>query len=517
VSYIGVDIGTSVIKAARFDTDGRQLAVASRPAQVTNPRPGWFEQDMDDVVAAVADVIGQLVGGGAPAPELVALTGQGDGVWLTDADGHAVRPAVSWMDARAAGIVDRWQADGTVTAAFRRTGGAMFPGSPGPVLAWLDAYEPDVLDRARTAGYCKDMVMQRLTGLRGTDASDASQPFLDPVTRTYARDVLDHCGLAHRADLLAPVVEPVPAAGLTGKAAMLLGLPEGTPVTAGPFDLPACALGSGVTAPGQGHLIVGTTLACQVIATDLDFSGEAAGLTLALTTPGRWLRAMPAMVGTAALDWILARVGVAHAEVDDLLAETAPGAGGVDCLPYFSPAGERAPFVESGARARLDGLTLHTSTGELVRAVCEGIAFAARHCFEAASAGGTTLQDVTCCGGGTRSRHWLQLFADVLGREVRVAAKPEVGAYGAVLAGLAALDTGLDTGVDTSGWTEPAVVVQPESARTGVYAEKYARYLAALDRARIEWKERSLTHPSDAGLGHATGADGRSDAPGGPA
>ncbi|MEQ4204422.1 FGGY-family carbohydrate kinase [Actinopolymorpha sp. B9G3] len=517
MSYIGVDIGTSVIKAASFDTDGRQLAVASQPAQVVSPRPGWFEQDMDDVFAAVAGVIGQLVGGGAAPPELIALTGQGDGVWLVDADGHAARPAVSWMDARAAVIVDRWQADGTVEAAFRRTGGAMFPGSPGPVLAWLDAYEPDVLDRARTAGYCKDMVMQRLTGLRATDASDASQPFLDPATRTYARDVLDHCGLAHRADLLAPVVEPVPAAGLTGKAATLLGLPEGTPVTAGPFDLPACALGSGVTAPGQGHLIVGTTLACQVIVDTLDLSGEVAGLTLALTTPGQWLRAMPAMVGTAALDWILARVGVPHAEVDDLLAETEPGAGGVDCLPYFSPAGERAPFVESGARARLDGLTMHTSTGELVRAVCEGIAFAARHCFEAASAGGTTLQEVTCCGGGTRSRQWLQLFADVLGREVRVAAKPEVGAYGAVLAGLAAIDTGVDTGVDTGGWTEPAAVVQPAPASMGVYAEKYARYLAAVGRARTEWKERSLTHPSDAVRGHPAGADDQPGASGGPA
>lgn len=517
MTYIGVDIGTSVIKAAAFDRDGRQVALAAQPAQVVSPRSGWFEQDMDDVFAAVAGVIGQLTSAGAAAPELIALTGQGDGVWLLDADGHAVRPAVSWMDARAAGIVDRWQADGTVEAAFRRTGGAMFPGSPGPVLGWLDAYEPDALDRARTAGYCKDMVMQRLTGLRGTDASDASQPFLDPVTRSYAPDVLDQCGLAHRADLLAPVVEPVPAAGLTGKAATLLGLPEGTPVTAGPFDLPACALGSGVTEPGQGHLIVGTTLACQVVVDDLDLSGEVAGLTLALTTPGQWLRAMPAMVGTAALDWILARVGVAHAAVDDLLAETEPGAGGVECLPYFSPAGERAPFVESGARARLDGLTLHTSTGELVRAVCEGIAFAARHCFEAASAGGTTLREVTCCGGGTRSRQWLQLFADVLGREVRVAAKPEVGAYGAVLAGLPSINSGVDTGVDTSGWTEPAVVVQPASARTGVYAEKYARYLSTVDRARTQWKERSLTHPSDAGRVHPAGADGRSGAPGGPA
>ena len=490
MTYLGVDAGTSVIKAAAFDKAGRQLALESVPTRVTSPRPGWFEQDPDEVTAAVAKVVGAVAAATAAQgpPELVAVTGQGDGLWLLDADGRAVRPAVSWMDARAAGILGRWQADGTVAAAFRRTGGAMFPGSPGPVLAWLDAHEAESLDRARTAGYCKDLVMQRLTGVRATDASDASQPFLDPVARTYAVDVLDRCGLAHRRDLLAPVVEPVPTGGLLRDLAESLGVPAGTPVSAGPFDLPACALGSGVSEPGDGHLTVGTTLACQVVVDSLDMSAEPAGLTLALADPGRWLRAMPAMVGTAALDWVLGTIGARHEEVDAMLAATEPGARGASCLPYFSPAGERAPFVESGARARLDGLTVHTSREDLVRAVCEGIAFAARHCFEAAGLRGT----VAVCGGGIRSRRWLQMFADVLGREVRVASKPEVGAYGAVLAGLAAV--GAD--VDTTGWTEPDVVVQPAPDAAGVYAGGYERYRAAVDRARAEWSD---TGPSDTG------------------
>ena len=187
MTFIGVDIGTSVIKAAAFDDAGRQLALQSVPTRVVNPRPGWFEQDMDEVVAAVSEVVGRLAAGLDGPPALLALTGQGDGVRLVDEAGRAVRPAVSWMDARAAGIVDEWQAGGVVEDAFRRTGGAMFPGSPAPVLAWLDAHEPEVLDRAHTAAYCKDMVFQRLTGVRATDASDASQPFLDPRTRTVRR------------------------------------------------------------------------------------------------------------------------------------------------------------------------------------------------------------------------------------------------------------------------------------------------------------------------------------------
>jgi erythritol kinase (D-erythritol 1-phosphate-forming) len=199
---------------------------------------------------------------------------------------------------------------------------------------------------------------------------------------------------------------------------------------------------------------------------------------------------MPAMVGTAALDWVLAMIGARHTEVDSMLAGTRPDPGGVVCLPYFSPAGERAPFVEAGARARFDGLTVHTTRAELVRAVCEAIAMAARHCFEAAGlfepSAGRGRGTVTCCGGGIRSRHWLQMFADVLGREVRVASKPEVGAYGAVLAGVGALG-GL--GVDPAEWAEPDLVVQPVPALMGVYAGMYDRYRAAVDRARADWSQ----------------------------
>ncbi len=490
-TYVGVDVGTSVIKAALFDANGEQRALRSAPARVVNPREGWFEQDMDEVLAAVGEVVRALVDAestpGEP-PALLALTGQGDGVWLLDAEGRAVRSAVSWMDARAAGIADGWRADGTTEAVFRRTGGAMFPGCPAPVLAWFDRHEPEVLDRSATAAYCKDMVMQRLTGVRATDTSDSSLPFLDPVTRDYAPDVLDRCGLGHRTDLLAPVAEPLPTGALTAEGAALMGLPEGTPVSAGPFDLPACALGSGLAAtPGDGHLIVGTTLACQVAVAELRPGGEPAGLTIPLG-PDRWLRSMPAMVGTAALDWTLKLVGRTHDEVDPLLATGEPGAHGVRCLPYFSPAGERAPFVESGARARLDGLTVQTSTADVVRAVCEGIAFAARHCFEAAGLQG----EVAVCGGGIRSREWLRLFADALGRPVRVSACPEVGAYGAVLAGIAATDLPVDTEAWAHERAADTTVVNPGEGPAKRYAEEYERYRAAVDRARAEWKERQV-------------------------
>ncbi|MFI5678076.1 FGGY family carbohydrate kinase [Streptomyces cellulosae] len=469
--YVGIDVGTSIVKAAAFDGTGRELAVEARPVRL-DLHGGRVEQDMEEVYGAVVSVLDELTARVAEPVELAGLTGQGDGVWLVDADGRPVRAAASWMDGRAHELLDRWLADGTFEAVFRRTGSAMFPGCPGPLLAWLDRHEPKSLDAAAAAVYCKDMVFQRLTGAARvtTDVSDASMPFLDPRTRTYDEGVLELLGLAHRRDLLAPVADPIAVGRTRGE-----GLPPGVPVTNGPYDLPASALGAGVTSPGDGLLIVGTCLAALVATTDLDLSGEPAGLYISTDRPGHRLRALPAMVGTAALDWVLSTTGVRHEEVDGLLAETPPGAHGVRVLPYFAPSGERAPFVDPHLRAELTGVCLESTRADLVRAVCEGIGYAARHCLEAAGLTGS----LAVCGGGTRSPAWMRLLADVLGRPLRVV-EGEVGARGAVLA--AAERHGVP--LDAPAWTRPTTIVEPDARRAAYYAEGYAEHLDRLTQAR---------------------------------
>ncbi|MFJ7073325.1 FGGY family carbohydrate kinase [Streptomyces sp. NPDC098781] len=468
--YVGIDVGTSAVKAAAFDAEGRELAVASRPVPLAL-HGGQVEQDMEEVYGAVVAVLREVTERAPEPVELAGLTGQGDGVWLVDAEGRPVRPAASWMDGRADQLVDRWLADGTFETVFRRTGGAMFPGSPGPLLAWLDSHEPKALDAARAALYCKDMVFQRLTGAAPTtDVSDASMPFLDPRTRTYDNRVVELLGLTHRRGLLAPVSDPVATARARGE-----GLPAGTRIANGPYDLPACALGAGVTSPGDGLLIVGTCLAALVATTDLDLTGEPAGLYISTDRPGHWLRAMPAMVGTAALDWVLSTTGIRHDEVDGLLAETPPGAHGVRVLPYFAPSGERAPFVEPRLRAELTGVCLESTPADLVRATCEGIGYAARHCLEAAGLTGT----LAVCGGGTRSPAWMRLLADVLGRPLRVV-EGEVGARGAVLAAAERYGAALDA----EAWTRPTAMVEPDAARAAYYTRGYEDHLAHLTEAR---------------------------------
>ncbi|WP_030703916.1 MULTISPECIES: FGGY-family carbohydrate kinase [unclassified Streptomyces] len=482
-TIIGVDIGTSVTKAVAFDEEGGARAAAVRRSHVAMLSGGRVEQDLDDVVAGVGEVVREVAGAIGGMPDAVALTGQGDGLWLRDERGRPVRPAISWMDARAAELVTRWLADGTIGAAYAHTGSGMFPGCHGPLLHWLQEHEPEALDRAAVAGYCVDAVAQHLTGRVCLDASDATLPFLDPRTRRYASEALTACGVEGRAELLPAPAAPGTVLGLDGRGAGLLGLPEGLPVVAGPYDLPACAIGSGVREVGDGVLILGTTLASQVLTdrVDLEPAAEPAGMWLCTPDPGRWLRAMPAMVGTAALEWVLALVGATTADVDALLTESPPGARGARALPFLSEAGERAPFVEPSARGRLDGLSLATGRADAVRAVCEAIGYAARHCLDTAGLSGT----LALCGGGTRSVMWARLMADVLGRPVRIPSEEQVGALGVVTVARASLDPGYRA---TQGRHR---VVEPRADLRALYEDGYARYRAELTTARAGWGGRA--------------------------
>ncbi len=224
---IGVDIGTSVTKAVAFDSENTPLASAARRSSVVRLSGGRVEQDLDDVVRTVAEVVRETAAALAGPPAALALTGQGDGLWLRDADGRAVRPAISWMDGRASDLVARWLENGTVQEVYGRTGSGMFPGCHAPLLAHLREHEPQTLRRAATAGYCVDAVAQRLTGRVSVDASDATLPFLDPVSRTYAPKALAACGLEDQAHLLPAPPSPEPSWPWTPTAPACWGCPPG--------------------------------------------------------------------------------------------------------------------------------------------------------------------------------------------------------------------------------------------------------------------------------------------------
>ena len=481
---LGIDLGTSMVKAAMFSREGECLSVASRKSSPAPIGGGRIEQDFEDIVTAVSEVVSEVCAGENP-PEVIGITGQSDGLWLLDESGHGARPAVSWLDNRGNPYLQQWIDDGTFEAVFRRNANAIFPGSHAPLMAALKDSEPEALEAAYTASYLKDGILQRLTGVRVTDASDASLPFLNIETREYDPEILKLLGLDEFSRLLSPVMPaPGQSYGLNAEGARLTGLPEGIPVHAGPFDLVACAVGAGVRKVGDGMIIIGTTLACGVMADRVDTTCDPVGMTLCMPEDGHWLRAMPATVGTATLDWVLDLVGASHADVEDLLAQSRPGANGATALPFFSATGERAPFVDVNARGQLSGLNTATTKADLVMAVCESVAYAARHCIEAAGLTGKVM----VCGGGANSQTWSQMVADVLQRPLYIAPRPEVGARGAAIAAMNVAGIPFDA----DAWTDPEGVIEPRRETAEHYEQGFARYLATVEAARGVWNYSNI-------------------------
>ena len=478
---LGIDLGTSVVKATAFDVDGKCLGSAGRKTVLNHLGNGRIEQDFEFLVGQVGEVVKQVVAETGRTPQAIGITGQSDGLWLVDKQGHATQPAVSWLDDRGNPFLQGWIDSGAFEAVFRRNGNAIFPGSHAPLLAAMAAQNPAALDRAFTLTYLKDAILQRMTGARVTDASDTSLPFLDTRTRQYDPEIFRLLGLEQYRHLLSPVMDsPGRAFPMSAAGSALTGLPEGIPVHAGPFDLPACAIGGGVRNVGDGLIIVGTTLACEVLVDEVRTDGAPVGMTLCMPEEGRWLRALPATVGTASLDWVLGIIGAKATDVDGLLSQSRPGASGVSALPYFSATGERAPFVDVNARGMFSGLNTSTTQADLVRAVCESVAYAARHCIEAAGLTG----NLYVCGGGSNSTLWSQMISDALQIPLHISPRPEVGSRGAAMTAMKVI--GID--FDEKAWTKPDGVIAPDKSMADHYGRGFGLYQDMLAAARPLWR-----------------------------
>lgn len=483
---LAVDVGTSMIKTVVFADDGTELAVTRVATEVRRPRPGWAEQDMDAVWDAVVRTVREALPQTPDPVRFVALTAQGDGCWLVDEAGRPTGPAALWSDGRAAETVEDWRNRGVLEAAFRRTGSLTFAGLPNAVLTWLRAHDPDRLDRSAAALFCGGWVFLRFTGIVAVDESDASAPFLDPATRAYADDVIDLFDLAWARRLLPEVRgDDGRVAELTSAAAGELGLPAGLPVVLAPYDVASTALGAGAVERGQACGILGTTLCTEVVRDGVDTSGEPAGLTIALDSAGRVLRAFPTLAGTEVLGWAAGVLGLdGPVELGRLAERAEPGAGGVLFLPYLSPAGERAPFLDPHARGTWWDLSLEHDRTHVARSVFEGLSLVIKDCLVAAAADVTELR---LCGGGANSDDWCRLIADVTGVPTVRPTDTEVGAKGAFLVGLVATGAEPDLARASERYVRVGAAREPDAARSRVYAARFEDFRAVRDIAAQGW------------------------------
>ncbi len=494
---VGIDSGTSVIKAVAFDLAGRQIAAAAVPNRYATGADGSARQSLPQTWADCAQALralGDRVEGLARRTAAVAVTAQGDGTWLVGAGDAPVADAWLWLDARAAPSVARLAAGPQERARFEATGTGLNTCQQGAQLAQMQRTEPETLDRAEVALHCKDWLYLNLTGVRATDPSEASWTFGDFRTRAYDATVIEALGLTGRRRLLPEIVDGTETTHpLTAAAAAATGLHAGTPVSLGYVDMVMTALGAGVHTgdAGAACTVIGSTgvhLLSKRVA-EVTPNAEGTGYVMALPVPGYVAQMQTNMAAALNIDWALRLAAdlmteagrvVAPAElvgrIEGWLAASRPGA--LLYHPYISEAGERGPFVDANARAGFIGLSGGHRFPDLIRAVVEGLGLAARDCYAAM---GDMPSELRLTGGAARSAALRGVLAAAVGAPVRVSGREEAGAAGAAM--MAAVAIGAYPSMDAciAEWVTPLLGAPepPDPALAATYDRLFPAYLRA--------------------------------------
>ncbi|MDW8298583.1 MAG: FGGY-family carbohydrate kinase [Anaerolineae bacterium] len=495
---LGIDVGTSVIKAALFSADGQELVSCQQPMQLLQPQSGWMEADMQatwQTCCAVIRAVLESPEGQGREVAAVGVTGNMIGAWLVDEHGEPVRNAILWCDSRTQPLWARLTAEQPDLAEriFAMDGCVVESGATLLVLRWLRDHEPQALERARWVFSSKDWIVYKLSGVPQIDSSEAAVLPGDTRIQHSPEILWEWFGILPQRALLPPVQPSERVIGqVQPAAAALTGLKVGTPVIAGAGDVPANSLGLGATEPGTAFMVLGTNLqVCRVFEQPM-FEPRLVGL-LFYQPHGRWFRALMNVAGTTNLDWAIKQFyadlsalepAERFKQVEEQAASRPIGADGVLYLPYLSRAGVIAPFVAPKARAQFVGLHDGHTRADLVRAVYEGVAFAARDCY---SALGELPRQVIFAGGGARSTFWAQLMADCLGATVIVPHGREFGAKGAAL--LAGVGVGMYDDIRSACRCafRPARMHTPDLSAHAHYTAHFAYYCAVQRSAKLLW------------------------------
>ena len=474
--FLGLDLGTSAVKAVLVDGEQRVVAQASAPLTVQRPHPLWSEHDPEawwraagEAVAALRATHGQALA----AVRGIGLSGQMHGAVLLDTADRVLRPAILWNDGRAGAECAELERRAPRLHAI--AGNLAMPGFTAPKLLWVRAHEPDVFAATARVLLPKDWLRLRLTGEHVAEMSDASGTlWLDVARRAWSPELLAATGLD--ASAMPRLVEGSEASGaLRADVAAAWGVPPGVVVAGGGGDNAAGAVGVGVVRPGDAFLSLGTSGVYFVAGDRFAPAPETAVHAFCHCLPRTWHQMSVILSAASCLSWLAAATGAADEATLLAEAELADRDPRVVFLPYLS--GERTPHNDPDATGAFVGLTHATSRGDLTRAVLEGVAFALADGQDALLASGTAIGAVSVIGGGARSRFWGRILASALDRPLQYHAAAEIGpAFGAArLARLAA------SGEDPAAvCTAPPVeaVIEPEPALRDQLAARRRRFVA---------------------------------------
>ena len=433
-TFLGLDIGTSSVKAVLVDERQASLAEHSVPLEVARPHPLWSEQDPGDWWDATLAAVAALRRA-APAQWAglagIGLSGQQHGATLLDARGEPLRPCILWNDGRAQG--ECAELARRVPDLAARTSNIAMPGFTAPKLLWVARHEPEIFAKTAMILLPKDFVRHRLTGACVSDMSDAAGTlWLDVKARRWDATLLAACGLS-AAQMPGLVEGSACSAMLSPELAAQWGLAgRAIPVAGGGGDNACSAIGIGAVNHGDGFLSLGTS-GVIFAATDRPVAmPERTMHAFCHALPGRW-HAMTVMLSAgAALDWIAGvlgqgdRVAALLARVEEAFASDRARDGWPVFLPYLT--GERTPHNDPLATAGFGGLAISHGPEAITHAVLEGVAFALADCLDVLAAADAAPRACMLVGGGSRSPFWAQLIADATGLTLDL---PEGAAKGA--------------------------------------------------------------------------------------
>lgn len=429
--YLGIDLGSTNTKAAIYDASLRLVGQMSCPVDYQREN-GFVEFDAECYFEKLASLIAQLTQKyGVQVIHQIALTGQAESLVCIDASGHALMPAISWMDERSSEECRELAAQFDASRCEQVTGQqALLPTWPATKILWLRKHRPDVFSSTATFMLLKDYIVFRLTGRKLADMSIATFTFyFDIYKKCYWQEMLNAIGISK--SQLSPLVEPCTIAGpLTEAAAQALGLSSQTLVNVGTLDHFAGMIGTGNVHPGGITLSTGTVMALAVMSQEP--APRSSGIAMHYGfLPDTHVMLPVAESGGVSLEWFRRTCmgTVDYDELNSVLSSRSENA--LIFLPYL--VGTNAPEFDSDAVGMFWGLRQEHDAFDMARAVMEGVAFMLRKNCDIITAKGTNLDHIIATGGGAKSPVWCQLQADITGLPVVVPEVTEAACLGAAI------------------------------------------------------------------------------------
>ena len=479
MALLGIDLGTSGVKAVVIDEGATVRGVGFREIPMEVPAPGRAEQDPEawwsNTVMAVRQALHEA---GNPEITAIGCDGHMHGGVLLDAANRPLGRAITWADQRSAELIPEIEADIGIETFLAIAGTRPAAGFMGPTMAWLRRHEPDRLDAAATFLLPKDYLRLHLVGTAATDISDASgTAMFDVGARRWSIELTERQGAP--ADILPPLLESADVAGaLTAAAARELGLTPGIPVAAGSSDQCAQATANGLVDRTTGSVALGTGGQIVVITTEPMPDPQGRIHTFCHATPERWYQLGATLSAGLSLRWLRDRFRLTssnpYATMGTSASQAPPGSDGLIFIPYLI--GERSPIMEPEATGAFIGLSYAHRRSHLTRAVMEGVACSLRAVRDAVVDAGGSCDRWLATGNGLSSPLWRGILADVYDEPLSFVAAPERSAVGAALIGGIAAGTyaGYEEAAEIA--TPPLHTTEPNPERVRLYEDLYGRY-----------------------------------------